>query len=371
MQHTVITKGNVKAKIPLGKILSYVVFILWTLITLVPLVWMFYSSFKSNEEITLDPYSLPVALFDNYNDVYVIIKPDLNTVLDYDPVQDTRERIVIESTTVAPQRRYLTFNLLKEELPPEIANRKIGDHIKVNELPSKLQLKISWETIWFNYIASFTKGGLGVKFLNSVFYSGASTFFVVILGLMIGFALSKLNFPRLSYIIGGAFGLGYLVTISSVFIPLYLMLSGLHITDSPITIVIVYIAFWLPLAVMLSTQFISGLPDSLIESAYIDGASTMRTFLAIIVPMCTPVAITIAIVTALQIWNEFLLVQVIASSEMWKSLPVGVFSFASLTSLQAGWQYAAMVFALLPAMIVYFIFNKRISKGVVAGAIKG
>jgi raffinose/stachyose/melibiose transport system permease protein len=371
MQHTVITKDNLKPAIPIGKIVSYFIFGLWTFITIIPLIWMFYSSFKSNEEITLNPYSLPYALFDNANDDYIVIRPDLNVTLDYDPVLDTRPRLTIESTTIAPQRRYLVFNLLKESLSSEVAARKVGDHVKVSELPSGTQFKIHWSTVWFNYIASYTKGGLGVKFINSVMYSGVSTFFVVMLGLMIGFALAKLRFPRLSLVIGGTFMFGYFISISSVFIPLYLMLSQFKLTDNPVTIIVVYIAFWLPLAVMLATQFISGLPDSLIESAYIDGATTMKTFRAIILPMCTPVAITIAIVTALQIWNEFLLVQVITSSEKWKSLPVGVFSFSSQTSLQAGWQFAAMVFALLPAMIVYFIFNKRIAQGVVAGAIKG
>jgi raffinose/stachyose/melibiose transport system permease protein len=86
--------------------------------------------------------------------------------------------------------------------------------------------------------------------------------------------------------------------------------------------------------------------------------------------MTTPVIITIGILSALGIWNEFLLVLVLASSEFTKSLPVGVFSFSSLTGTQLGWQLAALVIATLPAMIVYFTFNQRITKGVVAGAVK-
>jgi raffinose/stachyose/melibiose transport system permease protein len=149
------------------------------------------------------------------------------------------------------------------------------------------------------------------------------------------------------------------------------MLSSIGLTDTHVGIILVYTAFGLPMSVLLCTQFPAGLPNSLIESAYIDGASTFRTFLNIIVPMSTPVAITVGIINALGIWNEFLLVLVLASSEFTKSLPVGVFSFTSQTSTQYGWQIAALVIAVAPAMFIYFMFNKRIAQGVVAGAIKG
>jgi len=87
--------------------------------------------------------------------------------------------------------------------------------------------------------------------------------------------------------------------------------------------------------------------------------------------MTIPVIITISIVNALGIWNEFLLVLVLASSEATKSLPVGVFSFSSLTSQQLGWQLAALVIAVVPAMAVYFAFSKQLTQGVVGGAVKG
>jgi raffinose/stachyose/melibiose transport system permease protein len=343
----------------------------WTFFTLAPLVWMFYSSFKSNEEITLDPYSLPYGLFDNSKDVYVVINPDLNVELDYDPVIDKRERLCIESTTVAPGRRYMVFNLLKEQLSPEVAALKPGATLTVSQLPSATQWYIGINTVFFNYVASITKGELGVKFINSVYYTVVSTFFVVFLGLMIGFAVSKLKLPRLSFFVSGAFGLGNLISISSIFIPLFLMLSKAGLTDNPLGVIVTYIAFWLPISVLIASQFISQLPDSLIESAYIDGATIMRTFLSIIFPMCSPVAVTIAIFSALQIWNEFLLILIITNSAIFQSLPVGVYSFSSQTSLQAGWQFAAMVFAIVPVMVVFFTFNKKIARGVVAGAVKG
>lgn len=355
----------------LGKIVSYVIFISWTLITVIPLIWMGYSSFKSNEELVRDIYALPHDLFDNLDDEYLVIPRSLNVVLNYDPDVDTRERLIIESTTIAPTRRLMVHFLIKEDLPADIAALKPGDKLRVSQLPAAIRWRIHWDTIWFNYAASFTRGGLGAKFINSVIYATSATFFIVLFGLMIGFALAKMAYPKLSLIIGGLIGLGYLISINSVIIPLFLMLTSIKLTDTHLGVILVYTAFGLPMSVMLSTQFIRGLPDSLIESAYMDGATIFRMFIGIIVPMTTPVVVTIAIMNILGIWNEFLLVLVIASSEFTKSLPVGVFSFSSLQSTQLGWQLAALVIAVLPAMLVYFLFSKRLMSGVVGGAIKG
>jgi raffinose/stachyose/melibiose transport system permease protein len=353
------------------RVIAYVVLISWALITILPLLWMGYSAFKSNEELVLNIYAFPKALFNNKEDEYVVIRPQLNVIPDYDPETDTRERLIIESTTISPGRRLMVHFLVKEDLPPEIASLQPGDTLRLSQLPADLRRKISIKTIFFNFRSAIIRGSLGGKFINSLIYSGVSTLLVNLFGLMTAFALSKMQFRKLAYAVGGLIGLGYLISINSLIIPLFLMLSRVGLTDTHIGIILVYTAFGLPLAVMLETQFIHGIPNSLIESARIDGASTIRVFSSIIVPMATPVIVTVSIITALGIWNEFLLVLILASSEFTKSLPVGVYSFSSLTSTQLGWQLAALVVATAPAMIVYFIFQKRLAEGVVGGAIKG
>lgn len=349
---------------------SYAVFISWTLITVLPLFWMFYSSFKTNEELNRDIFSWPKVMFDNANDEYLVIPSQLNLMYPYDPSVDKRPRLIIESTEIAPQRRIMVNFLLKEELSPEIAALQPGDTLKLSQLPAKIRRSISWNTVWWNYTSAMVRGGLVQKFANSLVYTSVSTFFIVLFGLMIGFAISKMQFKKISAVISGAIGLGYLISMNSVIIPLFLMLTQIGLTDTHLGIIIVYIAFGLPMAVLLSSQFMKGLPDSLIESAYMDGATSFRTFRSIIVPMTIPVIITIGIMSGLGIWNEFLLVLVLASSEGTKSLPVGVFSFSSMTGSQLGWQLAALVIATLPVMGIYFSFQKRLAQGVAGGALK-
>jgi raffinose/stachyose/melibiose transport system permease protein len=264
----------------------------------------------------------------------------------------------------------MVYFLVKEDLPRELQSLQPGDTLVVRELPAKMRRFINRKTMVFNYESAFVRGALGFKFLNSLIYAGLSTLLIILFGTMTAFALSKMQFKKISLVVMTLFGLGYLISIPSLIIPLFLMLTAVGLIDTHLGLILVYTAFGLPLSVLLSTQFMRGLPNSLVESAYIDGASVFRTFWSIIFPMTTPVVITISILSALGIWNEFLLVLVLASSELTKSLPVGVFSFSSLTSTQLGWQLAALVIATLPAMIVYFIFNQRLTKGVVAGAVK-
>ena len=354
-----------------GRVISYVVFISWVLITVLPLIWLGYSSLKSNEELTLDIFALPHDLFDNTYDEYEVIAPQLNVIPDWDTEKDPRERIILESTSINPGRRLMIFFIIKEDMPPEIQALQPGDRITLNQLPVNERRRISRNTMWFNYESAIVRGGLGPKFINSILYAGVSTFLIIMLGLMVGFATSKFQYKKASAVILAVIGFGYLISQHQLIIPLFLMFSKLGLTDTRIGMILAYTAFGLPVSAILSSQYMRGLPSSLIESAKIDGASTFRTFMSIMVPMCKPVMVTVGILSALGIWNEFLMVLVLASTEATKSLPVGVFSFSSLTGTQLGWQLAALVIATLPTMIIYFVFQKQLTKGVVGGAIKG
>lgn len=374
----------------LAKPISYFVFILWTLITVIPLIWMAYSSFKTNEELVLDIYSLPHDLFHGKEAIYNVVAPQTNMVypdglLDSLGITSTKKRteindamIILEHSSVGGRRKILCHYILREDIPDDfllsdgtpLKTIQADAQVIGSDLPKSIQSKIHWKTIWWNYTSAWVRGELGRGFINSLIYTVVSTFLVVMLGLMLGYGTTKFKFKKASAIIAALIGLGYLLDINQLIVPLFLLLTKLGLTDTHIGIILVYTAFGLPMAVMLSSTYIKGLPNSLVESAYIDGATPFRTFLSIIVPMTVPVIVTISIMTALGIWNEFLLVLVMASKESTKSLPVGVFSFSSRTGVQLGWQIAALVIATIPVLIVYFIFQKNLAEGVAGGAIK-
>ena len=375
-----------------AKPLSYFIFILWTAITVTPLLWMAYSSFKTNEELTKDIYALPYELFHARSAAFNVVAPQTNIMypdgfLEKLGITSSRERdlinekvIILESPNIGANKRLKVHFILRDEIPDgwttsdgrDLKNIQPGVDVQImcSDLPSKIQWRISWQTLWWNYTSAWQRGALGMGFINSVIYTVVSTFLVVLLGLMLAYGTTKFSFKKTAAVVAALIGLGYLLDINQLIVPLFLMLSNLGLTNTHIGVILVYVAFGLPLAVMLGATFIRGLPDSLVESAYIDGASPFRTFISIIIPMTIPVIVTISIQSALGIWNEYLLVMVMASAEATKSLPVGIFSFSSRTGLQLGWQIAALIIATIPVLVVYFIFQKDLAKGVAGGAIK-
>ena len=127
----------------------------------------------------------------------------------------------------------------------------------------------------------------------------------------------------------------------------------------------------MPMGIYLATEYIKSIPDSLIESARIDGASYWLILLKIIAPMAKPVAVTISILTVSSIWNEFMLINILTSSDALKSLPVGINQFAGALTTDYGKQFASLVIGLIPMLAFYLCFRKEITKGVAVGAVKG
>ncbi|NLG80499.1 MAG: carbohydrate ABC transporter permease [Firmicutes bacterium] len=221
-----------------------------------------------------------------------------------------------------------------------------------------------------NYPNAWRIGGFGGLFLNSLFYTGVSTAAIIILSLAASFGFAKLK-SRATPFLHGSFVVGILLTLQSIMVPLFLMANATHLYDTRLGVLIPYIGIGLPLGVYLCTEYIKSIPDSVVESARIDGASYLRIFSSIVVPMARPVTTTLAILNVTSIWNEFMLINILVSKNSLKSLPVGILKFSGALSSDYGKQFAALVIGMLPMLIFYLIFRSQITKGVSAGAVKG
>ena len=213
-------------------------------------------------------------------------------------------------------------------------------------------------------------GNFSTLFLNSVFYTAVTVIAVVTLAHMAGFGFAKLKF-KITPFLHGLFIIGILLTLQSILVPLFLLANMVGLYNTRLGVLIPYIGLGLPMGVYLCTEFIKGIPGEVIESAKIDGAGYMRIFAKIILPMCTPVAVTLAILTFTATWNEFMLVNILTASDRLKSLPVGVSRFSGALATDFGRQFTGLTIALIPILIFYAIFRNQITKGVVAGAVKG
>jgi raffinose/stachyose/melibiose transport system permease protein len=233
---------------------------------------------------------------------------------------------------------------------------------------NKLGIPKTWVTI--NYTDAWVRGKFPHLILNSVIYTGITTVTTLVFSFMAGFAFAKIPHKATKWL-HGSFIIGLLLTLQSIMVPLFLIINWTGLYNSRLGVLIPYIGIAMPMGIYLGTDYIKSIPNALIESARIDGATYLKIFRTIIVPMAMPVGVTVAILTVTGTWNEFMLINILTSSDALKSLPVGVQKFAGALSSDFGKQFAALVIGLLPMLLFYLAFRKEITKGVAAGAVKG
>lgn len=170
----------------------------------------------------------------------------------------------------------------------------------------------------------------------------------------------------------------YLLCVFSMVIPFQMVmftLSGtadsLHL-NTPWGIVIVYLGFGAGLAVFMFTGFVKSIPVEVEEAAMIDGCSPLRTFFSVVVPMMKPTFISVGILEAMWIWNDFLLPYLILDIKKYKTISIIIqYMKGSYGRVDMGAIMACLIMAVIPVIVFYLSCQKYIIKGVAAGAVKG
>lgn len=221
-----------------------------------------------------------------------------------------------------------------------------------------------------HYIDIFTKSKILVWMGNTVRNSVISLIFIILIGFVVGYFLSRYRFKGRKFLYG-YFLLGMLVPVHALMVPMYVLFTKTGITDQWFTLVLPYTALSLPIAVFLVESFVHSVPVEVEEAAAIDGSSFHRTLFSIIMPMCKPILVTVGIIQFFYVWNEFTFALILMNSEQLMTIPVGITLFKGQFTTDYPKMMTAMLVAILPAVILYFSFSKQIIKGMVAGAVKG
>lgn len=163
-----------------------------------------------------------------------------------------------------------------------------------------------------------------------------------------------------------------LIPFQTIMITLLKAMSVIHLSGSKVGLGIQYWGFGIPMATFIFYNFMKTIPKEMDESAQIDGASTIRTYISVIFPLLKSVTVTVIVLDIMWIWNDFLLpLLMVNSSNETKTLVLAAYTFVGQMNTQ--WQYAmaGMVLAVFPSIIVFIFLQKYIVEGVVAGAVKG
>lgn len=222
-----------------------------------------------------------------------------------------------------------------------------------------------------NYVKGFTQSDFLQAFINSALITVLSVACIVLLTAMAAWYIVRVRnrFTRPLYYL---FTFSMIVPFQMVMYTMTYLAFELELSSIP-GIVFIYLGFGSGLSVFMFSGFIKSIPAELEEAAVIDGCDPIRAFFMIIFPILRPTAITVAILNAMWVWNDYLLPYLVLGSGKKRTLPVAV--QMALTggygNKDMGALMAMLVLAIVPIIVFYLFCQKYIIKGVVAGAVKG
>lgn len=221
-----------------------------------------------------------------------------------------------------------------------------------------------------NYMRGMEKIHFFDAFKNSLFITVFSVAAIILCTSMCAWYIS-----RVKSVFSSSF---YYLCLFSMIVPFQMVMftlsklaNMLHLS-SPIGIILVYLGFGAGLAVFMFCGFVRSIPLEIEEAAMIDGCNPIQTFFGVVFPILKPTCITVAILQAMWIWNDYLLPYLVLDIKRWKTIPIAIqYLKGGYGSVDMGAMMAMLVLAIIPIIIFYMICQKYIIEGVVAGAVKG
>jgi raffinose/stachyose/melibiose transport system permease protein len=248
---------------------------------------------------------------------------------------------------------WMFYNSLK-------TNREFSHNIV--SLPSRITLE--------NYETIFGSSLVFRALFNSLFNSGIATAAIIAISFVIAYFLARYKFPGRN-VLYAFFLFGLLVPIYGLLVPVFIQFRDMGMLNNRFTLLLPYIAFGLSQAIFLIEGYIHSIPPELEEAAYIDGASFTQMLIHIILPICTPVIATAAILSFLATWNEFGFALVLLTGEEFKTIPLWLNTFQGERTVNYTTLMAALTIASIPVVSVYLLFRDKIIQGFIDGALKG
>lgn len=220
-----------------------------------------------------------------------------------------------------------------------------------------------------NYISGIAKTGFLQAFGYSLFITVFSVGAIVLFTAMTAWCITRVK-SRASSLLYYLFVFSMIVPFQMVMFTMSKMANILHL-DNPLGIIVIYLGFGAGLSVFIYSGFVKSIPHEIEEAATIDGCNPVQTFFWIVLPILQPVSITVAILNAMWIWNDYLLPYLVIGNT-YKTIPIAVqYLQGGYGSRDMGAMMAMLVLAIVPIVIFYLTSQQYIIKGVVAGAVKG
>lgn len=230
-------------------------------------------------------------------------------------------------------------------------------------------LSLPWPIDLSNYKRVWFDSGFAQYFLNSVVISSSVTLIVMVTAPLAGFAFAKLSF-KYKEMVFALFLAGLVVPAPSVIVALYGNLNTLGLLDTRLGVVLPQAALLLPFSVFMMRTVMEEVPNELIEASIVDGASIAKAFALIVLPIVRPGLMSLALITFLFSWQEYLLPLVVIQDETLKPLTVGAATLQGRYGVDYGGIAAAGVIAFAPVVLLFLVMQRSFVRGLTAGAVK-
>lgn len=229
---------------------------------------------------------------------------------------------------------------------------------------------IPFSPIIGNVISALVRMKFYRPLINSIFVTLVSMLIIVLISSMAAYPLSRIKskFSSLLYIY---FLSGIMIPYQITVIPLYKIVKELHLINNYLGLIIIYGAIFMSFPIFLYTGFIKTIPQQLEEAAIIDGCDRFRIFWLIMFPLMKPATASVAVLSLLSLWNDFLMSLLFMQRPYLKTITVSLFDFRGQYHTDWTLMFAGILIAILPMIIFFLSMQKYFIKGISDGAVKG
>jgi raffinose/stachyose/melibiose transport system permease protein len=223
-----------------------------------------------------------------------------------------------------------------------------------------------------NYINAWRRINYPAIFMNTLFLSSGSTFLTLLFSSLCGYKLQR-TVSKISRVIYYYFLFGLIIPFTVIMVPIsMLMLGQLKMGNNLWALLVLYAALFMPLTVFIYHGYCKTVPRELDEVAEIDGCGPLRTFFQIILPLTGPILVSIAILSFLWIWNDFVVVLITLDDPALATITRRMNNFVGqFTGAEYDYFTAIVILSMLPILVLYAALQKYVMQGMLSGALKG
>ncbi|MCF6113451.1 MULTISPECIES: carbohydrate ABC transporter permease [Mesorhizobium] len=333
--------ASIDSQAPVARVVTYVLLFLWTLVVVIPLYWVFITSFKGPGEVDNGPFYLPF--------------------IDFAPSLQAWDFMLVQNYTLRPYMNSVVVAVASTLLAVLIGSLAAYALVRI-----RFQVKLAAVAIFLILLTAIivAVATFGVRWEIAIVVAAA--LFVIALFTLVGRTKLAVGNSDIEFWIISNRIMPPIVAV----LPIYVMFQQMRLLDTQVALIATYTAINLPIVVWLTRDFFAGIPLDLEESAQIDGASKFRVFFTIALPLVRSGLVATFLLVLILAWNEYLLALFLSNADA-QTMPVLV-SAQNTTRGPQWWNMSVLITVMIaPVIIISSILQKHIARGLLVGAVKG